>query len=453
MTSPKHFALAPLAAGLLSFALVPQAGAQPTTAPRISAQPATAGPAGGAVNCNAPFGWWESPNLNPIFPANKPPPGPTDCDFQIWSWTAFVHWMQNDPRTGKPAFLNLPTPDDLASGDPARMRAAPRALVLKPRNQKPKSLSEIQQAGSGGVLVDQSGRAVYYATHMDPVYFATAQQYYGAANYAKAPPATPFPVNATVFKTAWRIVQPNAIPTDAYSTQATIALLESDGQGGLRTSGQTQNATVALVGVHVVGVVQDHPEFLWATFEQTNNAPDLPPNVQPGSSDPVSSRSFTFYRANTPANASNQMPTSYTIDPATQAISPATNAFRQFAWGGATPDRVQDITSSNKNFQDHIRGGGAKSIDQVFANYVMHGTVWILANTLQPGDGNLDTQAIGSPSLASSVMETFVQGAGTNCFSCHNTSGGSGYPGKDINLSHVILGSLAPNPELLRARR
>jgi hypothetical protein len=83
----------------------------------------------------------------------------------------------------------------------------------------------------------------------------------------------------------------------------------------------------------------------------------------------------------------------------------------------------------------------------------MHGTVWILANTLQPGDGNLDTQAIGSPSLASSVMETFVQGAGTNCFSCHNTSGGSGYPGKDINLSHVILGSLAPNPELLRARR
>ena len=50
-------------------------------------------------------------------------------------------------------------------------------------------------------------------------------------------------------------------------------------------------------------------------------------------------------------------------------------------------------------------------------------------------------------------METFVQGAGTNCFSCHNTSGGSGYPGKDINLSHVILGSLAPNPELLRARR
>jgi len=30
-------------------------------------------------------------------------------------------------------------------------------------------LSSIEQAGSKGVLVDQNGRVVYYATHMDPI--------------------------------------------------------------------------------------------------------------------------------------------------------------------------------------------------------------------------------------------------------------------------------------------
>jgi hypothetical protein len=91
-------------------------------------------------------------------------------------------------------------------------------------------------------------------------------------------------------------------------------------------------------------------------------------------------------------------------------------------------------------------------VNPVFANYGLVGTVWILAGTLQPGDGNLDSQAIGSIDLADATLETFVQGTGTNCFSCHTTSGGSTYPGKDINLSHIILSVLKPNPAILNAR-
>jgi hypothetical protein len=87
----------------------------------------------------------------------------------------------------------------------------------------------------------------------------------------------------------------------------------------------------------------------------------------------------------------------------------------------------------------------------VFANYRLVGTVWILANTLQPGNGNLDSESIGSINLANSTMETFVQGGGTNCFSCHNTSGGATYPGKDINLSHIILDGLPKKPAGLKA--
>jgi hypothetical protein len=156
------------------------------------------------ANCNAPLGWWESKDLQPLF-ANPQGPSPTiDCDFHAWSWTAFVHWMQNDPGTGQPLFLGLPTFDDLKSGSALRAKVGTRTLTLKPRAQKPKEMSSIEQAGSGGVLIDRNGRAVYYSTHMGPAYFNFTQKYFGPSNYQNAAPALPFPIAATVFKAAWR---------------------------------------------------------------------------------------------------------------------------------------------------------------------------------------------------------------------------------------------------------
>ena len=91
---------------------------------------------------------------------------------------------------------------------------------------------------------------------------------------------------------------------------------------------------------------------------------------------------------------------------------------------------MTDIQQINANFQAKIREESSEEINTVFANYKLIGTVWMLANTLKPGDGNMDQQAIGSIDLANSTLETFVQGQGTNCFSCHSTSGGSGYPAR-----------------------
>ena len=225
-----------------------------------AAQPSAAQPTGTARACNVFPGWWESTDLAPVFPGGSipGPPKPNDCDFQVWSWTAFVNWMQND-ETGRPRFLSLPTPDELVVDGAASAAAAapaPRTLRLAPRAPKPHSMESINQA-FGGPLIDQNGRAVYYAIHMDPTYFATTQEYYGPTNYAKASPTTTYPVGATVFKSAWRIVQPNEIAVKAYTTSATIDLLKSNGMGGIEKSGDTATATVALVGVHVVGVVQD----------------------------------------------------------------------------------------------------------------------------------------------------------------------------------------------------
>ena len=417
-----------------------------------------AAPAAAQQNCTVPLGWWETKGLTPFFlnPNGQPPK--TDCDFQLWSWSAFVHWMQTDPKTGQPIFLQLPTFSDLKPNQTATLAQAQalvephRVLQLEPRNAQPQSLGSFQQAGPGGVLVDQNGRSAYYTTHMDPIYFAFTQKYFGPKNYQKADPTTDYPIAATVLKTSWRIVQPGEDTSKFYTTPAKIDLLESDGHGKLKATGKTADVTVALVGVHVVGVIKDHPEFVWATFEQVDNAPDLPAAMDPHSPDPVSAQSYTFYKGGTPADASNFLPKTMTIDATTQVISPVTNVFQQFPDGGATPQAdVDAIKSVNAAFQAKIPAEKDK-INPVFANYRLTGATWLLPGTLKPGDGQMDSEAIGSIDLDNATMETFVQADGTNCFTCHRTSGGSTYPGKNINTSHIITSQLHLSPAILQAR-
>ena len=58
---------------------------------------------------------------------------------------------------------------------------------------EPAEMSSIEQAGSNGVLVDQNGRAVYYSTHMDPIYFAFTQKYMGRTTTKMPRPRSPIP--------------------------------------------------------------------------------------------------------------------------------------------------------------------------------------------------------------------------------------------------------------------
>jgi hypothetical protein len=61
----------------------------------LLAQPALAESTG----CNVVLGWWESPELQPVFTTTA---ATTDCDFQQWFWSAFVHYMQKiDPKASR----------------------------------------------------------------------------------------------------------------------------------------------------------------------------------------------------------------------------------------------------------------------------------------------------------------------------------------------------------------
>src|SRR4051812_46273251 len=104
----KSFALAALATLLLA---TNQASAQQPPKP-----------------CDVGLGWWESPGLVPSFINPKGGAPTTDCNFQAWSWMAFVNVMQTDPNTKQPRLLSLPTYDDLKSGDAKRAAVGPRTL-------------------------------------------------------------------------------------------------------------------------------------------------------------------------------------------------------------------------------------------------------------------------------------------------------------------------------------
>jgi hypothetical protein len=405
------------------------------------------------------FGWAEGLVKYTAYPA---PPFPTndtanvnaqDCAFHQWSWEAFV-WATAIGPDGRARFTSLHNVDEL--GKKVAATKGPKPLDLKPRDLKPKGATanrsddDPRQAG-GGVLVDQDGQIVWYSTHMNDAYFQFVQQN-GGAGYSKAAKTLNFPVGAAVFKASWKVVPDGTTPTGFYTEKSAVPLLINKKGGGIAIdpSGKTRPVTVALVGLHVVGVTDNHPEFLWGTFEQVQNAPDLPPNMQPNSSDPVSAQGFTFYKANTPANACNAPSPAPSVDPAKQTVAPVTNVFRQFATGNAAPNRTADINAINSGAQGEMANMGTFKPPQpketVWANYKLIGTLWLLANTLKPDDGNMVPEGVGSVNLANATLETYFQGQGFSCFLCHNTgastSGPKQYPGKDINISHVILNSI-----------
>jgi hypothetical protein len=422
-------------------------------------------------SCPLGFGWAEGLVSYTAYPA---PPFPTedtanldapDCAFHQWSWEAFV-WATAIGPDGRARFTTLHNGDELGK-KPAAAAKGPKPLGLKPRDLKPagardtKSGDDPSQAG-GGMLVDQNGQIVWYSTHMNDAYFSFLQQY-GGSNYAQAPASLNFPVGAAVFKASWQVVPAGAKPTTFYTETAQVPMLVNNPKGGIMVdpSGKTRSVTVALVGLHVVGVTANHPEFLWGTFEQVQNAPDLPANVPYNSPNPVSNQAFTFYAANTPANACNVKAALKVTDPVKQTVAPITNVFRQFATGGADPTRSQDIAAVNTGGQGEMASMGTLTPPQpretVWANYKLIGTLWIQACTLQPGISQLEKQGIASIDLANSTLETYFQGPQNNfngnpmanCFMCHNTGpsfkgSSKKYPGKIINISHAMLDSIPP---------
>jgi hypothetical protein len=387
------------------------------------------------------------------------PPKPNNCDFHEWSWNAFL-WLTQEVE-GAPRFESMP-----ANG----IETPPGVLdPLIGRSEKGRTLDLIDQAGPNGIMVDLQGRPIYYSIHSDTTFGDFLQQngLLDPATLRAFDPKTPFPVGTLTLKAAWKVVAPGEEVSTFYTRKAQIALLTTK-NGKIVVTDQTKTVDVALVGFHIAGTVAGHPEMIWATFEQLQNAPDLPkplsgkrPEDVMGPDDKVSDKNFTFYTAGTTfrdCNINSAGSGALKLDEAAQTLSPVTQVCRIVPWGGGSANNIGNIQSLNDSVHSQLK--------DVWNNYFEVGAIWFNATdipdkpslnpncTFQPNSSlecRVDPKTpilTGSTQLSNTTIETFTQSqsAQDNCFACHNTvqvtspnSTAPSLPGLNVNLSHVLI--------------
>lgn len=444
-----------VAAGLLLAAGCSDAGEDGTIRPPVTGDVTAPPGTDGADACTAPAEWFpqsQTPEPDPSGPFQN------FCDFHRWAWQSFL-WLTQDVGGGQLRFESFPTRQDAVSGTQAAAADMPRLLVRTQKIDHPDAtsdqpLDEVFQAGERGLMVDQNGRAIYYSQHLNEAMFdeIVDKQWNLPSVLEEIPPDTEFATGDVVLKVSWSVADQETDRSRIFVRSALIDELVNSPAGNITVSSEPIEADMALVGMHVVGWVAGHPEAIWATFEQVENAPDLQADQSPDA--PVSDRSFRFYAGGTPASGCNRPNlTELVLDEATQVLQPITQACRQFPFGmvpGSTDSNDQQnlaaITTLNQSVWDQL------APDNLWRNYFEVGAVWTNGD-LQP---NNDQQAnlIGSTKLSNATIETFTQQVASqnNCFSCHNTLMFNPtdltippLQGTNINLSHIITTAYVQN--------
>ena len=355
----------------------------------------------------------------------------TNSIFHEWSWQKFL-WLTKPMPDGKPLFENELT---LVNNHLMPVDAIDGVSLV---------LTDIGQAGSGGVLLSNAtlnGKSdtIYYGIYVNDILMEVADSMRTVIlnDTSLVNNTATFPVGALELKTAW--VPANAIPVDQlsdyYTTRAYITPLKD-------------TTTVALLGMHVVGVVKNHPEFIWATFEHSSmasyydwtatNAEDVPV---------VSANNLLFFTQGDTATIAN-----ITFTKSTMAS--AENVFTVFQYGvprtvgnAIMPNTSQDSASNLSNYDNIVRLNEcvASNLSDVWKNYFYNGSVWIDTDGLTHdeqvalmikagnaiGSAESGSSARGSLAAFNITMETFAQTFGVskihsmnsaqvfNCMSCH----------------------------------
>ncbi len=420
----------------------------------------------GPVSENEMNGCAAEPDWFPVTarPAADSFPNSQNCDFHQWAWQTFLWLTQpSDPNdVGSPVnFAIMAYPRDLFTRGgtgptqeyPGRSidGGEPQNLLARVgKSQVTVDSIDIFQAGPGNkILIDQEGWVVYYSTYLDENYwdFAVENQLYVLDTLQNVTPDGDFPNDVLELKASWRVaeildeetgaVTQTVIPDAGVRFFTTTAMLSpvvvKDGKVEEDPDpGAQQLATIALVGMHVTGIVRDHPEFIWATFEHVDNAPDCADTPTSGTN-PATNRAWSLYRADTPAGSNNQ----FDEDNLLASVS----VCRQHPWGGGNEQNQDNIKSLNASVRGHL-----EQHRPLWTNYQLVGGIWTTGNDAIPlNNGAPDSIQIGSLVLANTSMETFTQD--DNCFACHNSGRHIVAVGntpqtigrKHLNLSHYVV--------------
>jgi len=216
-------------------------------------------------------------------------------------------------------------------------------------------------------------------------------------------------------------------------------------------------ARLALIGVHIVGSMDGHPELVWATFEHAKNAPndsytyiDSSNQVKTVAADTGTHWLLNANAADTPVNVSHMQVSGDTISGNNGFSVSESNTQRTKPWGVASSGAPNaenpspaasnsEVISINNNINSMLVGNDIRK------NYLLLGATWTNggappngSNYLYPSD-TIAGVAIGTSQLANSTMETYFQFGSTyksfgSCFGCHSNNNGLA----PDDLSHVF---------------
>lgn len=423
----------------------------------------------------------------------------TNCQFYQWASQMFL-WLTS-PTSGGEYTLNSPTFYTVSPADSLNQRTliphVPGQALRAFANVSKDGLPETEESqATDDVLMSKDGSLLYYITMVNDVYaqFLTAAK--GGLMAGNQFPTTQASLDSVVnfanlngvtltdsstltmeLKTSWVDARTLSDASNYVQVKAIIPTYNIVNDTLWTPSGET-TATLALVGIHIVGSVSNHPEMVWASFEHKSNTPNasysyltskntvmtVPAEtggdwlLNSNASDPSVNISHMVY--NNPNIVGNKFP-----------ISPS-NTVRTKPWGSSTdviPNQLDtsisasnsEIISINNSLQSLLVGNDIRK------NYIFLGATWTpngLAPTgksYTPKDKNsLDSVgvAIGTSQLANSTMETYAQNGTTynsygSCFGCHHgsekISGKTVYSLNPGKLSHVYS-EINPLPTKLR---
>jgi hypothetical protein len=361
------------------------------------------------------------------------------CSFHKWSEQMFL-WLTspagNERVFQSQDFFAVAAP----SGEDHKrdlLRNTPHKNDASLRDSKPPL--EQGQPDNRYVLMATNGSFVYYTTYVNEIYayFLTGTMNGGITPRPERFPITPEELQKIIaFGAAHRgmtitsIEDPRAKSLAVTVKSAWVELKELDARKYITVdaeipeytrdqlnktwtlSGKTRPATLALVGMHIVGSARSQSPLIWATFEHIDNVPMASykymstTSEQPKPSDPAPNGRWLFSASNCTGKynephmqAPRNTPTINALDD--KKIEPS-DTCRVNAWGMWRED-ANNIERNTQAIAINSRVIGMLSTDDVRRNYLLIGTTW--------GGGS------GSTVLANTTLETYEQDQ--NCFGCH----------------------------------
>jgi hypothetical protein len=364
--------------------------------------------------------------------------------FDYYSWLSFL--ALNAPANGKPIgsgqqpggdgpaqweqwkeISDFILPGGAQPGPWESRRAIPQACraiggsdgmkVVRMVGKTPTLLSDIVQPFDTGPLIDQNGRYVRYEILVNkPMYeYILQNNLYSKRGQAAFTSTVVFPsgavtkgttgtVGAIMAKAAWKVMEPGADDLTRFHT--VDALVYQPPLDSPKVAESCHTAKLGLVGLHVGHKTNSSPQWIWSTFEHTDNMP-----TQVDVQNQKLQAHYNFYKpgCNTgacPVNTPPQRPWNPDVEPFPGSFT--SQIVR------VTP-LTSDVLALNKSFQGILT-------KTVWQNYMQISTQW-------PTDPASKTDPNGVPApafLANGTLETYIQGkvpqSSSSCIACHGNA-------------------------------